>query len=220
MEVHAIHCLNKHYYKNEVEQDFRNRHRIFVEEKRWENLRREDGRERDEFDGPDTTHLLLLENGAVIGGLRLTPLDRPNLLLKHFGNLVQRPLPDAIQSGADWTRFYVTERRFQKMGPSSPAGALYCAAMEYAVLQGWTYLTFVSKPAMVEILVSMGWKVTPLGMPRLIEGEMTLAGAIAVDEGALFQARMFNGQRDSLLRDRMVEDAAPQWASERLEVVH
>jgi len=74
--------------------------------------------------------------------------------------------------------------------------------MEYALTQGWEFLTFVSKPAMIEILVSIGWIVTPLGMPEMIEGDLAIAAYIAVSEDALLHARMFCGQPASLLRDR------------------
>ncbi|MGN6684781.1 MAG: acyl-homoserine-lactone synthase [Devosia sp.] len=201
MDVHVVTPLNASLYAGELEQNYRLRHRIFVERMHWEALRRADGRDIDEYDDCNATHLLVVRNEQVVGGLRFNSLGGPNLLMGHFSHMVARPLPANAWLGADWTRFYVIERP-QPLGPSSAAGALYCSAMEYALAQGWEFLTFVSKPAMVEILVSIGWTVTPLGMPELIDGDLAIAAYIAVSEDALFRARVFCGQPASLLRDR------------------
>lgn len=209
MDVHVVTPLNASHYASELEQNYRLRHRIFVERMHWEALRQADGREIDQYDACEATHLLLVRNEQVVGGLRFNSLSGPNLLMGQFSRMVSRRLPDSVWLGADWTRFYVIERP-QPLGPSSAAGALYCSAMEYALLQGWTYLTFVSKPAMVEILVSIGWSVTPLGMPEVIEGDLAVAAYIAVSEEALLRARMFCGQPASLLRDRSGGADLPQ----------
>jgi acyl-homoserine lactone synthase len=203
MEVHVVNFQNEHYYRSEVEQNRRLRHRVFVEEMGWEALRREDGLEVDQYDSPDSVHLLLMRDEAVAGGLRFTSLGKPTLLREHFAHLIQRPLPGPLEEGADWTRFYVRERA-QRIGPSSGAAALYCSAMEYALAQEWTYLTFVSKPAMIGILVSLGWRVTPLGLPQMVEGQPTVAAYITVSDEALFHARAFAGMPRSLLRQRGV----------------
>lgn len=201
MDIHIVEDHNKGDYNQEIVQDQALRHKVFVERLGWSDLRRPDGLERDEYDDlSSTTHLFLMEGAAVAGGLRLTPLDGPNLLFDHFSHMVERPLPWARSEGADWTRFYVADRRAQRLGPDSPAGALYCSAMQYALARDWRYLTFVSKPAMIEILLSIGWQVTPLGMPRIVEGEAAIAAWIKVDDEARFNAHAHLGLRESSLR--------------------
>jgi len=193
VQVHIVNYSNAGFYAEEIEHDHRNRHQIFVEGLGWEDLRRPDGREVDQYDNLDSTRLLLLKGTQVIGGLRLTPLTRPNLTFDHFADLVQRPLPDSLDRGGDWTRFYVTGVP-SKLGPSGSAGYLYCAAMAFALSQGWTYLTFVAKPAMIGILLSIGWVALPLGRPRMIDGDLTLAGCIEVSELALLRAQQATGR--------------------------
>lgn len=218
MDVHVIDDRNRLCYQQELEQDQILRHRIFVDELGWQALRRPDGRERDQYDGGPTSHLLLLKHGQVTGGLRLTPLSAPNLLLDHFADMIERPLPGSRAEGADWTRFYVTERRGHRLGPQSPAGILYCSAMEYALDRHWHYLTFVSKPAMIEILLSIGWKVMPLGMPRIIERDTAIAAWIEVSHEALYRARDFMGLEASLLRQNMPMGA--QYERPEMPVFH
>lgn len=201
MEIHIVDYTNKGEYLQEIMQDQILRHQVFVDRLGWESLRKPDGLERDEYDDLSTTaHLFLLQDKDVAGGLRLTPLNGPNLLFDHFSHMVECDLPWSRALGADWTRFYVADRRAQRLGPSSPAGALYCAAMQYALCREWRYLTFVSKPAMLEILLSIGWHVTPLGMPRIVEGDVTVAAWIKVDDEALFNAQAYMGLHGSLLR--------------------
>src|SRR3569833_2805110 len=192
MDVHVVTPRNASRYASELEQNYRLRHRIFVERMHWEALRRADGRDVDQYDDGNATHLLVVRNEQVVGGLRFNSLGGPNLLMGHFSRMVTRPLPGNAWLGADWTRFYVVERP-QPLGPASAAGARYCSAMEYALTHGWEFLTFVSKPAMIVILVSIGWIVTPLGMPEMIEGDLAIAAYIAVSEDALLHARMFCG---------------------------
>jgi acyl-homoserine lactone synthase len=63
-----------------LEQAFRLRHSIFVDERGWEVLRRPDGREIDQFDDEDAVHELALHDGAVVGYHRMRPTTRPHLL--------------------------------------------------------------------------------------------------------------------------------------------
>ena len=69
--IHAISAVNRHLYDDVLEQHFRLRHEIFVEERKWETLRRPDGREIDSYDNEDTIYLLALDRRRVVGGHRL-----------------------------------------------------------------------------------------------------------------------------------------------------
>lgn len=52
------------------EQSSRLRHRVFVEEMGWEDLRRPDGREFDQFDDEHAVHHFCIRDGVVVGYLR------------------------------------------------------------------------------------------------------------------------------------------------------
>jgi N-acyl-L-homoserine lactone synthetase len=62
------------------EQAWRLRHRIFVEELGWSDLRRPDGREIDQFDHEEAIHHHCIRDGRVVGYQRLLPTTRPHLL--------------------------------------------------------------------------------------------------------------------------------------------
>jgi acyl-homoserine lactone synthase len=61
--------------------------------------------------------------------------------------------------------------------------------MEYALLQGYSYITFVSSLSMLEHGTSVGWRITPLGAPAQIDGKLTVAAWIEVSEPALANVR-------------------------------
>jgi len=76
-----------------LEQAFRLRHSIFVDERGWEVLRRADGREIDQFDDEDAVHELALHDGAVVGYHRMRPTTRPHLLGDVHLHICERAYP-------------------------------------------------------------------------------------------------------------------------------
>lgn len=201
MKMHIVRNPADRHSRELLEQNFRLRHQVFVEMEGWDALRRPDGREVDAFDNDDATHLLLTDpDGRLMGGSRLTPLDRPNLLQTVFNGLVQGSLPAHPSLGADWTRFYVCPDRREGRRRAPESAALFCAVMEYALSQGLSYITFVSSIYMLEHGTAVGWRITPLGAPEMIEGKRTLAAWIEVSEAALDNVRRHTGMRHSLLK--------------------
>lgn len=71
--------------------------------------------------------------------------------------------------------------------------------MEYALLQGYSFVTFVSSIYMLEHGTSVGWRITPLGDPAMIDGKPTIAAWIEVSETALNNVRRATGMGVSLI---------------------
>ena len=78
--IHIVTSDNLYLFKDEMEQAYRLRHRIFVEEMKWSDLAKPDGREIDQFDDEHAVHMLYVENGKVLGYQRMLPTTRPHLL--------------------------------------------------------------------------------------------------------------------------------------------
>lgn len=182
-----------------LEMNYRLRHRVFVDLQGWEALRRPDQRDVDEFDNGDATHILLVDAGNVVGGSRVTPLDRPNLLHSVFHDLVQSELPADPSLGVDWTRFYVRPDRREGRRRAPESAALFCSVMEYALNEGFAYITFVSSVYMLEHGTAVGWRITPLGESRLIDGKPTIAAWIEVSGAALDNVRSATGWNRSFV---------------------
>jgi acyl homoserine lactone synthase len=70
------------------------RHRIFIETLKWD-LPTENGREQDQFDGPQTGYVIARdETGAICGCARLLPTTGPYLLADVFPQLLHgAPVP-------------------------------------------------------------------------------------------------------------------------------
>jgi len=206
MKVHIVRKPVDRYCLDLLERNYRLRHRIFVDLQGWEAIRRPDQRDVDAFDTDDATHLLLTDGDELVGGSRFTPLDKPNLLQTVFSGLVQDDLPASPSLGADWTRFYVRPDRREGRRRAPESAALFCAVMEYALLEGYSFITFVSTIYMLEHGVSVGWHITPLGEPVTIGGKPTVAAWIEVSEQALADVRRITGQPSGLL-----DSQPPSW---------
>lgn len=203
MKLHIVRNPADRQSRELLEQNFRLRHKVFVDMEGWEALRRPDGRDVDAFDNADATHLLLTDtDGTLVGGSRITPLDRPNLLQTVFNGLVHGEFPAHPSLGADWTRFYVHPDRREGRRRAPESAALFCAVMEYALSQGFSFITFVSSIYMLEHGTAVGWRITPLGFPVMMEGKPTIAAWIDVSEAALHSVRRMTGIDKPLM---------PQW---------
>lgn len=199
MQVHIVRAPVGGEFVPLMEENFRLRHRIFVELQGWHALRRADERDVDAFDNEDATHILLTHEGELVGGSRVTPLDRPNLLQTVFNGLVHGNLPADPSLGADWTRFYVRPDRREGRRRAPESAALFCAMMEYALREGFTFITFVSSLSMVEHGSAVGWRISPLGAPAMVDGRATVAAWIEVSEQALYNVRRATGMGQTLI---------------------
>lgn len=199
MQVHIIRAPTSGETPKLLEENYRLRHKIFVELQGWHTLLRPDGRDVDDFDNADSTHILLTDGGELVGGSRITPLNRPNLLQTVFYGLVHGDLPADPSLGADWTRFYVRPDRREGRRRAPESAALFCAMMEYALAEGFTFITFVSSLSMVEHGTSVGWRITPLGAPAMVDGKATVAAWIEVSEQALYNVRRATGMSQALI---------------------
>ena len=195
MQVHVVRNPATRQDYSLLEENFRLRHKVFVEQQGWSTLRRPDGRDVDAFDNEDATHILLVDRDELVGGSRMTPLDRPNLLHSVFRDLLEEELPAAPSLGVDWTRFYVRPDRREGRRRAPESAALFCSVMDYALTEGFAYITFVSSIYMLEHGTAVGWRITPLGRPRNIDGKPTLAAWIEVSQTALENVRLATGMK-------------------------
>jgi acyl-homoserine lactone synthase len=193
MQVHIVRAPFSEGMRPLMEENYRLRHKIFVELQGWHALRRPDGRDVDAFDNEDATHILVTDGGELVGGSRVTPLNKPNLLQTVFNGLLHGSLPADPSLGADWTRFYVRPDRREGRRRAPESAALFCAMMEYALAEGFSFITFVSSLSMVEHGSSVGWRITPLGAPTTVDGKATVAAWIEVSEQALYNVRRATG---------------------------
>jgi acyl-homoserine lactone synthase len=173
---------NAEEYQAELDQAFRLRHKVFVEEKGWTDLWREDGREIDRFDDEHAVHMLFTVDGHVVGYQRMLPSTRPHLLSEVLPDLCEgeRPGGDNIW---EWTR-YCVEPQYRERGRmlSPVANALLSGMVEWGLGSGVDTIIIEMNPLWLLRLVQLHFRVTPLGLPKLIGGEETVAVTARFDE--------------------------------------
>ncbi len=146
---------------------FHQRHQIYVERRGWKALKSVNGEERDQFDRPDTIYLLAIdEEDDILAGLRLLPTTGPHLLADLFPHLV---MSGDIPRGEDileLTRFYVAPFGASRQVRDWLVGVLCTGMLEYCLDHGVRRITSVIDTFLLKLMLSMEWKVRPLGLPQ------------------------------------------------------
>lgn len=187
--AHIITPENRALYHDELEQHYRIRHQIYVEERKWEALRKPDGREIDQFDTDEASYVLVLDDSkGVVAGMRMVPTTEPTLLSDVFPQLsATGPIhrPDVYEL----TRFFVTRQaRGERTGPKLHA-ILQTAVMEHGLDLGLSHFSIVLETWMLPMFTEQGWRYRPLGVPQEIDGMSTVAVMVDVSEQAVSNIR-------------------------------
>lgn len=170
--IHIVTRDNAAEYTDQLEEMYRWRHRIYVEERGWKEIARPDGREIDQFDTEDAVYLIAIDDaGEFAGSTRLNPTHRPNMLSDVFPHLVLRgKLPNSPKIW-DWTRMFVVPAMRREAGRCPTLEKLFASVMELAIKEDLDALVTLAEVHWLTRLLKMGWIVDPLGLPSLIEGE-------------------------------------------------
>lgn len=189
--IHIITKDNRAPYEAQLEAMFRLRHKIYVEGRGWEALRRPDGREIDAYDGEDTVYFLRLnDRGDILGGLRLAPTDRPHLLRDVFPHLCAGEIP----CGPDiyeFTRYFVTPG--YEAAKTEITGALLSAMFEFAMARGLTAISLTCDTFFLSRILEMGWTVKHLGLPQAYREGTAMAVLIPANAEHLRATRAAHG---------------------------
>ncbi len=186
---------NKANYIDILDQYFRLRHEVFVKERGWRDLERPDGRDVDAYDNDRATYLIALDNGRVIGGLRLYPTLLPHMISESFAHLVK---DRGVLSGPtilECTRYFIIKER--RMGRADCR--LLAAFQEFCLEEGVTQVTAVVEMWWLPRWQQAGFKVRPLGLPTMVEGQPCIAAAIQVSGESLQHVRRLAGLRGPCL---------------------
>jgi hypothetical protein len=88
--IRVIDKANVRLFARTMDQLFRVRHSVFVEEKGWREFERDGLFEKDQFDTEDATYVVALdEHCDAIGCFRLYPTVLPHMISEVFPNLVE-----------------------------------------------------------------------------------------------------------------------------------
>lgn len=158
---------------------FAARKSVFVDLLKWD-VPVLDGRyEVDQFDDVHATYLVLTEpDGTHLASARLLPTMRPHILDSFYGDLCE----DAPPRDADTfeiTRFCL-DRRLSARERREMRDTLVSALVDHALAVGITAYSAVAAMGWFQQILAFGWRCTPLGLPRIIDGTMLAALRIKI----------------------------------------
>jgi acyl-homoserine lactone synthase len=177
----------------------RDRKRVFVDRYHW-NVPVVDGEfEIDEFDTDDAVYLVETDRVTRkhLASVRFLPTTRPHMLSKAFASLCDGPVPvgDDIM---ELTRLCITPD-VARADAVPLCHHMWVASVEFALLFGVNKYTGVSQAQFLSTLLSTGWEIEPLGLPREIDGQITGAVLISITPDTLRRARARFGYRYPVL---------------------
>jgi acyl-homoserine lactone synthase len=176
-------------YREEMEQAFRLRHRVFVEEKGWTDLAREEGREIDQFDNEHAVHMVYVDGGRVFGYQRMLPTTGPHLLSDVMPQLCEGEPPVSPHIW-EWTRYCVEAGHRERGRILSPvANVLLAGVVEWGLATDVDTIIIEMNPLWLLRLVQLHFRVTPLGVPMTIDGEEVVAVSASFDHRTLTRLR-------------------------------
>jgi len=165
-----------------LEDAYRHRHRIFVEEMGWEALRRPDGREIDRFDDEHAVHMLLYDGIELIGYQRMLPTLRPYLLTEIYPQLCDGE-PPHDPSVYEWTRFAVlAAHRGDGRGLGRAGAELVLGYVEWGLSKGVHTVVVELEPIQTLKFIQCGFLTASLGIVHQIGGRSTVAMLAYFDE--------------------------------------
>lgn len=182
-ELHVVSHANRHLYREPLEEYFRLRHQIYVEERRWTQIARADGREIDQFDTPDTIYLMAMEGSRVVGSHRLVPTSGPTLMSDLFPQLALRGLVRSPFAYELSRVFVVRDRRGDQVQPRVES-IIMAGTMEFALIEGLSQFTIVMETWWLPRFQELGWNPRALGVPVDINGMSCIGVMVNVTEEA------------------------------------
>jgi acyl-homoserine lactone synthase len=184
-----------------MEQAYRLRHRVFVDEMKWTDLAKDDSREIDQFDNEHAVHMLYIDDGKVLGYQRMLPSTRPHLLSDVLPQLCEdeRPVGPHIW---EWTRYCVEPaHRERGRGLSPVANALLSGIVEWGLESDVSTIIIEMNPLWPLRLVQLYFRTVPLGLPQKVGDGEVLAVTAAFDRRTLARLREMRGNQQRVLAD-------------------
>ncbi|MBY0381425.1 MAG: GNAT family N-acetyltransferase [Xanthobacteraceae bacterium] len=197
--IHIVTAENFPRYRTEMQHAYKLRHDVFVDEMGWEDLRKRDGLEIDQFDNGHALHMLYLEGERVLGYQRMLPSTRPHLLSEVLNSLceVDRPVGPHVW---EWTRYCVARPHRERGRVLSPvANALLSAIVEWGLESGVSEIIIEMDPLWLLRLVQLHFRVTPLGIPQKMGKGDVVAVTAAFDKRTLARLREMRGNQERVI---------------------
>jgi acyl homoserine lactone synthase len=163
------------------------RGRVFKERLDWD-VSVSDGLEIDQYDTSNPTYLLALEQGDVVGCVRLLPTTGRNMLADTFPVLLDGNAAPKTARIWESSRFCVDTKSVAATAENGLRRAtflLFAAMIEWGQQHNLHAIATVTDLRMERILRRAGWHLDRLGAPRQIGVTTAVAGLLPITEETL-----------------------------------
>ena len=138
---------------------------------------------------------MALDDGRVVGGLRLYPTLLPHMISESFAHLVKGRDVLSGSTILECTRYFIVRER--RMGRTDCR--LLAAFQQFCLEEGITEVTAVVEMWWLPRWQQAGFKVRPLGLPTMIEGQPCISAAIQISDDSLRHVSRLASLRGSCL---------------------
>lgn len=184
--LHVVTAANRHLYETQLDQMYRHRARLFVDEAGWA-LNVIDGRERDEGDDERAVYLIAIDDqGVCCSSVRIRPVDDWSYLIDNMREWIDgdpRPLKEdpTVWEMARW---------INKSPRRETSAQVMVGAVEYMLSIGLTQCISCPDEDKAVHAISRGWRMNYLGSPRRYpEGGIAVATSLPISEAGLNHVR-------------------------------
>jgi len=203
--VNIILPSNRQLYTAQLDEMYRLRYQVAVEEWGWTLPTAKNGYDKDDYDHEETIYFLdYTPDGRLIGCARLTPTTRPTLLTDHFMDFCDIQEPPKGPAIYEYSRYMVTKRGTTKEEFVRSRAHLTLAVNEIALQVGISHVIYLIYKKNYAI-ASFVWETTPLGTPRVYEpeGKTYVAGLSKLTQKGLDLSRKYAGVTEPVSRLEM-----------------
>ena len=163
------------------------RGRVFKERLDWD-VSVSGGLEIDQYDTHSPIYLIALEQGEVVGSVRLLPTTGPNMLADTFPVLLDGHAAPKAARIWESSRFCVDTKNVATTAENGLREAtflLFAAMIEWGQQCDLQAIATVTDLRMERILRRAGWHLDRLGTPRQIGATKAVAGLLPITNVAL-----------------------------------
>lgn len=179
--MHITCSTAKNLEQSDIERLYAYRYAVFVQRLGWE-LPAHDGLEIDQFDKPDTIHVVArTDNGDVCGCARLLPTSSPYLLSEVFPELMNGKALPKSDDVWELSRFSATDLT-GSVSQTWLCRDIMAATIDCAMKAGAKRLIAVTSKGVERILTRLGINWQPVGPTVRVGGHAIFAFFVEIDD--------------------------------------
>ncbi len=191
---------NRSLYEDAIDEMFRLRYQVAVNEMGWPLPNAKDGYDIDEFDTDDTIYLVdYASDGRMVACARLNPTTKPNLLSDIFPQYCDFGTIPNDNEIYEYSRYMVTKVGLSQAEFIRVRANITLAVNEFCLAYGIRQVTLLTYMKNYPIAAHI-WDTVPLGTPQIYapDGTQYIAAICTLTEEGLARSRQYAGTNEKV----------------------